>query len=129
MAKDKPRNTSASIRQRLLNHSTAIKTDPNLVLIWYGLERLLYRLSVSIHSERFVLKGAMLFRLWGSANFRSTKDLDLEGPHWVSTIRAFYFARFAAHGRDALGRIAGCRRRAIDQESAGAFRWQRDRDL
>jgi predicted nucleotidyltransferase component of viral defense system len=79
MAKDKPRNTSASIRQRLLNHSTAIKTDPNLVLIWYGLERLLYRLSVSIHSERFVLKGAMLFRLWGSANFRSTKDLDLEG--------------------------------------------------
>jgi hypothetical protein len=33
MAKDKPTNTSASIRQRLLNHSTAIKTDPNLVLI------------------------------------------------------------------------------------------------
>jgi predicted nucleotidyltransferase component of viral defense system len=79
MAKDKPRNTSASIRQRLLNHSTAIKTDPNLVLIWYGLERFLYRLSVSTHSERFVLKGAMLFRLWGGANFRSTKDLDLEG--------------------------------------------------
>jgi predicted nucleotidyltransferase component of viral defense system len=75
----KPRNTSASIRQRLLNHSTAIKTDPNLVLIWYGLERFLHRLSVSTHSERFVLKGAMLFRLWGGANFRSTKDLDLEG--------------------------------------------------
>ncbi len=79
MAKDKPRITSASIRQRLLNHSTAIKTDPNLVLIWYGLERFLYRLSVSTHSERFVLEGAMLFRLWGGANFRSTKDLDLEG--------------------------------------------------
>jgi predicted nucleotidyltransferase component of viral defense system len=79
MAKDKPRNTSASIRQRLLNHSTAIKADPNLVLIWYGLERFLYRLSVSIHNERFVLKGAMLFRLWGGTNFRSTKDLDLEG--------------------------------------------------
>src|SRR5258708_5588959 len=79
MAKDKPTNTSASIRQRLLNHSTAINTDPNLVLIWYGLERFLYRLSVSTHSERFVLKGAMLFRLWGDASFRSTKDLDLEG--------------------------------------------------
>ncbi len=79
MARDKPRNTSASIRQRLLNHSTAIKTDPNLVLIWYGLERFLYRLSESAHCERFVLKGAMLFRLWGDANFRSTKDLDLEG--------------------------------------------------
>ena len=59
MAKDKLRNTSASIRQRLLNHSTAVKTDPNLVLIWYGLERFLYRLSKSAHSERFVLKGAM----------------------------------------------------------------------
>jgi hypothetical protein len=79
MARETLRNTSASIRQRLLNHSTAIKTDPNLVLIWYGLERLLYRLSVSTHGERFVLKGAMLFRLWGDANFRSTKDLDLEG--------------------------------------------------
>jgi Nucleotidyl transferase AbiEii toxin, Type IV TA system len=79
MAKDKPRNTSASIRQRLLNHSTAINSDPNLVLIWYGLERFLYRLSVSAHSERFVLKGAMLFGLWGVADFRSTKDLDLEG--------------------------------------------------
>jgi hypothetical protein len=79
MATDKPRNMSASIRQRLLNHSAAIKTDPNLVLIWYGLERFLYRLSVSIHSDRFVLKGAMLFRLWGGADFRSTKDLDLEG--------------------------------------------------
>jgi hypothetical protein len=79
MAKDKPTNTSASIRQRLLNHSTAMNTDPNLVLIWYGLERFLYRLSVSTHSERFVLKGAMLFRLWGGTDFRSTKDLDLEG--------------------------------------------------
>jgi hypothetical protein len=54
MAKDKLRNTSAFIRQRLLNHSTAIKTDPNLVLIWYGLERFLYRLSVSILQKRWV---------------------------------------------------------------------------
>jgi predicted nucleotidyltransferase component of viral defense system len=79
MTKAKPRNISASIRQRLLNHSTATKTDPNLVLIWYGLERFLYRLSISAYSDRFVLKGAMLFRLWGATDFRSTKDLDLEG--------------------------------------------------
>jgi Nucleotidyl transferase AbiEii toxin, Type IV TA system len=79
MATEKPRNVAASVRQRLLNHSTAIKTDPNLVLIWYGLERLLYRLSMSAHRERFILKGAMLFRLWGGADFRTTKDLDLLG--------------------------------------------------
>jgi predicted nucleotidyltransferase component of viral defense system len=79
MTTAKPRNIAASIRQRLLNHSTATKTDPNLVLIWYALERFLYRLSLSPYSDRFVLKGAMLFRLWGATGFRSTKDLDLEG--------------------------------------------------
>ncbi|MGH8209826.1 MAG: nucleotidyl transferase AbiEii/AbiGii toxin family protein [Steroidobacteraceae bacterium] len=79
MTRGKPKNTSASIRQRLLNYSTATKTDPNLVLIWYALERFLYRLSLSTYSDRFVLKGAMLFRLWGATDFRSTKDLDLEG--------------------------------------------------
>ena len=79
MATEKPRNVAASVRQRLLNHATAIKTDPNLVLIWYGLERFLYRLSTSSHRDRFVLKGAMLFRLWGGIDFRSTKDLDLLG--------------------------------------------------
>jgi predicted nucleotidyltransferase component of viral defense system len=79
MARDRPRNLAASVRQRLLNHSVAIKTDPNVVLIWYGLERFLYRLSLSAHRDRFVLKGAMLFRLWGSSGFRATKDLDLLG--------------------------------------------------
>ena len=79
MASNKPRDMAASVRQRLLNHSTAKKADPNLVLIWYGLERFLYRLSLSAHCDRFVLKGAMLFRLWGGPDFRSTKDLDLLG--------------------------------------------------
>lgn len=75
----KTRNVAASVHQRLLNHSTAIKADPNLVLIWYGLERFLYRLSRSPYADRFVVKGAMLFRIWGGADFRPTKDLDLLG--------------------------------------------------
>jgi hypothetical protein len=79
MAKDKPRNLAASVHQRLLNHATASKVDPNLVLIWYALERLLYRLSVSKHRDQFVVKGALLFRVWGGAEFRATKDLDLLG--------------------------------------------------
>lgn len=54
MTTAKPRNIAASIRQRLLNHSTATKTDPNLVLIWYALERFLYRLSLSAYKDRFV---------------------------------------------------------------------------
>jgi predicted nucleotidyltransferase component of viral defense system len=73
------RNTAASVHQRLLNRAKAVGADPNLILIWYGLERLLYRLSVSPHRDRFVLKGAMLFRLWTGPEFRPTKDLDLLG--------------------------------------------------
>jgi hypothetical protein len=98
MTTDELRNMPASIRQRLLNYSTATKTDPNLVLIWYGLERLLYRLSVSGYSDRFVLKGAMLFRLWGGADFRSTKDLDLEGfvQNEAEAVRAV-FASICSH--------------------------------
>jgi hypothetical protein len=34
---------------------------------------------MSSHCDRLVLKGAMLFRLWGGADFRPTKDLDLLG--------------------------------------------------
>lgn len=79
MAKDKPRNMPASIRQRLLNYGVAAKLDPNLTLLWYAFERLLYRLSVSPYGDRFVVKGAMLFRVWGGAEFRATKDLDLLG--------------------------------------------------
>ena len=38
--------------------------DFNLILTHYGLERLLYRLSVSAHAPNFLLKGALLFSLW-----------------------------------------------------------------
>jgi predicted nucleotidyltransferase component of viral defense system len=68
---------AASVSRRLLNHAHSVSADPNLILLWYALERLLYRLSVSPHVDRFVLKGAMLFRLWGGDDFRATRDLDL----------------------------------------------------
>ncbi len=54
-------------------------STPNLILTWYGLERLLFRLSISPFSDRFVLKGGMLFRLWSGPDFRATRDLDLLG--------------------------------------------------
>jgi hypothetical protein len=50
-----------------------------LVLIRYAVERLLYRLSRSPHKKQFVLKGAMLFPLWASDSYRTTRDLDLLG--------------------------------------------------
>ncbi len=71
------RNLAASIRARLLNHADAAKEDFNLTLTRYGLERLLYRLSVSPHAGRFLLKGALLFSLWYDQPHRPTRDADL----------------------------------------------------
>lgn len=45
----------------------------------YFLERLLYRLGRSSHRDRFILKGALLFALWGDAPHRATRDIDLLG--------------------------------------------------
>jgi hypothetical protein len=46
----------------------------------YGLERFLYRLSVSGHRDSFVLEGALLLQLWTAETYRPTRDLDLLGP-------------------------------------------------
>lgn len=74
-----PRDLTASVRQRLLNLSRARGEDFNLVLTRYALERFMYRLSRSSHGQKFVLKGAMLFPLWGGDARRPTRDLDLLG--------------------------------------------------
>lgn len=74
----KPNNLPASIRQKLKNH--ADRTGESVfqrVLDRYAIERLLYRLSQSEFRDRFLLKGAMLFTLWGGGPHRATRDLDL----------------------------------------------------
>ena len=72
-------NIPDSILQKLRNLNNQKKEDFNLILIWYVIERLLYRLSKSRYSDRFVLKGAMLFSVWTGKSYRPTKDLDLLG--------------------------------------------------
>ena len=52
------------------------------MLIRYTLEGLLARVADSPHCEHFVLKGGMLYPLWGAsatAIYRSTRDLDFLG--------------------------------------------------
>lgn len=51
----------------------------DLLLTRYALERLLYRLSISNHRNRFALKGAMLVTTWFEDPHRPTRDLDLLG--------------------------------------------------
>lgn len=72
-------NRAASIRARLKRHADATKEDFNLILTRYGLERLLYRLSISKHAPDFILKGALLFQLWYGNAHRPTQDADLLG--------------------------------------------------
>jgi hypothetical protein len=72
-------NVAASVRDRLLKRSRQTAEDFQFLLQRYAAERLLYRLGQSAHRARFVLKGAMLFPLWGGSVYRPTRDLDFTG--------------------------------------------------
>jgi predicted nucleotidyltransferase component of viral defense system len=73
------RNVGASVRARLQNLSRETGQSFELILTRFALERLLYRLSTSAFSDRFVLKGAMLLTSWFAEPHRATRDLDLLG--------------------------------------------------
>lgn len=77
MKAEEPRDRAASVRARLLNLARARGEDFQVTLRSYLFERFLYRLSRSEMRERFVLKGAMLLRLWADQPYRATVDLDL----------------------------------------------------
>lgn len=78
MAKSKS-NSPASVRQRLLNLAREKGQIFDVVLVTYGLERLVYRLSISEHRDSFVLKGGMLVTLWIGDEHRTTRDVDFLG--------------------------------------------------
>jgi hypothetical protein len=73
------RNLAASVRARLLNKARVDGVDFQLLLTRYGLERLLYRMSVSRERDNFLLKGALLFDLWYDVPLRPTRDIDFFG--------------------------------------------------
>ena len=66
MSKNKPNNIVASVRQRLANIARTNGEDFNLLLTRYAIERFLYRLCKSDYKNQFILKGAMLFRVWSN---------------------------------------------------------------
>ena len=74
-----PRNIPASVRQRLLNRAKSDRRPFNELLQYYAMERFLYRLSQSAHADRFILKGALLLRVWRAAQLRPTMDIDMLG--------------------------------------------------
>lgn len=83
-------NVAASVRARLLDLARRQGVEFQLMLSQFATERFLYRLGASSHAERFVLKGAALFRLWSDEQLRATWDLDLlgRGPSTVTDVAA-----------------------------------------
>ena len=79
MSRAEKRDLPRSIFHRLLNKAKENGDDFNLLLSRYGMERLLFRLSVSPYAERFILKGASLFLVWKGRGYRVTRDVDLLG--------------------------------------------------
>lgn len=73
------KNLAASVKARLQNEAARRGEDFNLLLLRYGIERLLFRLSQSDYADRFLLKGAMLFVVWDEKTHRPTRDVDLLG--------------------------------------------------
>lgn len=88
MAKQ-PKNLAASVRQRLLNLARKDRQAFDVVLVAFGLERLIYRLSISEYRDRFVLKGGMLVTLWTEDTGRFTRDVDFLafGPDDEETLK------------------------------------------
>lgn len=70
------RNVAASVHQRLLNIARDTGRPFNEVLQYFAMERLLYRLSCSPQRDSFILKGALLFRVWDVPDSRATRDID-----------------------------------------------------
>lgn len=75
----KVRNVGASVRARLLALARQKGQAFDLLLTRYVIERLLHRLSISTHRDRFVLKGAMLMTTWFDDPHRPTRDVDFLG--------------------------------------------------
>lgn len=70
-------NLPASVAARLLNQAKQTGDVYETLLTSFCFERFLYRLGMSEVRDHFVLKGAMLLRLWSDHPYRATRDLDL----------------------------------------------------
>ncbi|MBR6459681.1 MAG: nucleotidyl transferase AbiEii/AbiGii toxin family protein [Actinomycetaceae bacterium] len=71
-------NSAISVKDRLKNQAAASGKTMQEALTTYGLERTVYRLSISQYKERFTLKGGIfLYALFDGEFVRATRDIDL----------------------------------------------------
>lgn len=70
------KNIEASVKAQLKNKAKQMNIPFAEVLQYYGMERFLYRLSKSKYVDKFILKGALMFNVWGLSERRITLDID-----------------------------------------------------
>jgi len=109
---DGRRTSTASIRQRLLDIARTQGRVHEVVLVRYALERLLYRLSISPHRDRFALKGGMLVTRWIGGGNRETRDADFLGfgESTPDDLKATFAEIMATGAADALAFDVGALR-------------------
>lgn len=76
---EKEKNKAASVRAKLTKIARERGEELQNLLMRFAAERFLYRMSISKHKDKFLLKGAALFYFWFNEPHRPTKDLDLLG--------------------------------------------------
>lgn len=77
--KSEIKNVAASVKERLRNIASQTSKEFQSVVRQYIQERFLFRLSKSIYSNNFVLKGALLFVAHDISRNRPTRDIDFLG--------------------------------------------------
>jgi hypothetical protein len=70
-------NKAESVKARLKKIAVAESKPFNYILMYYFIERLLYRLSVSAYADNFILKGGLLLYTVLDNKARTTRDIDL----------------------------------------------------
>lgn len=101
---EKKKNTAASVRAKLKNKAKEKNVEFQNLLVRFGNERLLYRLSRSDYGNSFLLKGAALFAVWTGEPHRPTKDMDLLGfgNNEIPTLEGIFREICALDGEDGL---------------------------
>lgn len=67
------RDIPASVRGQLKNLARKSGRPLQELMQYFVMERFLFRLSQSEYADRFVLKGALMFTVWGSPQSRATR--------------------------------------------------------
>jgi Nucleotidyl transferase AbiEii toxin, Type IV TA system len=92
----------ALVLARLRNVAQEAGLRFNDILQAYVIERFLARLARSPHSDTVLLKGALMFRVWGVPRARPTMDIDLQNSRMKDYYDIWILSRTLAFSGPAL---------------------------